>query len=578
MPEFNAGAMENPGCVTFRDTMVFRGAATPDEVLQRSNTIAHEMAHMWFGDLVTMHWWDDLWLNESFAEYMAYEALTEVTEFTDAWVEFGVIRKMWGYAAERAPSTHPVAGSPAPDAHSALGNFDGISYAKGASVLRQLIAHIGDDAFLRGVTAHLSTNEFGNGDLAEFLAAMEQASGRSLAAWSSAWLETAGADRLTLEGDVLVRTAPSDHPVERPHTVDVAVFVGRGRGLAGARRRRRRPHAGARPGRVPPRPSSSPMPVTSPGPRCRSIPARSTTSSAGSTTSRTCRPAPCCGWPCSAAVHRAEVDPRHALDVFCTAWPRRDRLGGAGPVRARRHQRDRADVPPPGRAAGGAARVADAADELLDRSAAVPGTEGDALAVLAARVWARSGSDIDRLRRWSRGEGLPSVLVADDDFRWTVLRRLATLGELSDAEIEAAEAAPTARSRASSPRSASARSVPRPRPRSGHGPRFATTSPSPTTPRSRSPAVSGWRRPTTSSAPISTASVTSSSDCPAGWVTTPCRGSSTAIHPTTLVEEDTAVVSAAVLERGDLTPGVRRALVDADHALREALASRRRFG
>src|SRR3954462_1489404 len=133
------------------------------------------MAHMWFGDLVTMRWWDDLWLNESFAEYMAYRAVVEVTEFTDAWVEFSVIRKQWGYAAERAPSTHPVAGSPAPDARSALGNFDGISYAKGASVIRQLIAHLGDDVFLAGVREHLTTHGFGNGDLGEFLGAMESA-------------------------------------------------------------------------------------------------------------------------------------------------------------------------------------------------------------------------------------------------------------------------------------------------------------------------------------------------------------------------------------------------------------------
>ena len=200
VPEFNAGAMENPGCVTFRDTMIFRGAATPDQVLSRSSTIAHEMAHMWFGDLVTMTWWDDLWLNESFAEYMAYRTVVEVTEFTDAWVEFGVIRKLWGYAAERAPSTHPVAGSPAPDALSALGNFDGISYAKGASVIRQLIAYIGDEAFVAGVVEHLRSHAYGNGDLAQFLAAMESASGRSLAAWSRAWLETAGADRLAVDG------------------------------------------------------------------------------------------------------------------------------------------------------------------------------------------------------------------------------------------------------------------------------------------------------------------------------------------------------------------------------------------
>jgi aminopeptidase N len=158
VPEFNAGAMENPGCVTLRDQYVFRGATTHDEVLTRSGTISHEMAHMWFGDLVTMQWWDDLWLNESFAEYMSHRTLCEATEFTDAWVDSSMARKPWGYAAERMPSTHPVAGSPAPDAQSALQNFDGISYAKGAATLRQLIAHIGDAAFISGVAEYLRSH------------------------------------------------------------------------------------------------------------------------------------------------------------------------------------------------------------------------------------------------------------------------------------------------------------------------------------------------------------------------------------------------------------------------------------
>ena len=194
VPEFNAGAMENPGCVTFRDTYVFRGAAARDEVLTRSNTIAHEMAHMWFGDLVTMRWWDDLWLNESFAEYMAHRTSVDATEFTEGWVDSTVARKMWGYAAERTPSTHPVAGGAALDAQAALQDFDGISYAKGAATLRQLIAHIGDDAFIAGVSAYLREHAYGNGTLADFLGSMERASGQDLGEWSKAWLLTAGLD------------------------------------------------------------------------------------------------------------------------------------------------------------------------------------------------------------------------------------------------------------------------------------------------------------------------------------------------------------------------------------------------
>src|SRR6476619_3634331 len=177
VPEFNAGAMENPGCVTFRDTYVFRGAAARDEVLTRSNTIAHEMAHMGFGDLVTMRWWDDLWLNESFAEYLAYRAVAEATPFTGSWTTFLAKRKAWGYRADQLSSTHPVAGEAA-DTSAALLNFDMITYAKGASVLKQLVAWVGLEPFLSGLRSYFKKHAFGNSEFPDLLSALEASSGR----------------------------------------------------------------------------------------------------------------------------------------------------------------------------------------------------------------------------------------------------------------------------------------------------------------------------------------------------------------------------------------------------------------
>ena len=153
VPDFNAGAMENPGCVTLRDQFIYRSRATAAERATRAGVVAHELAHMWFGDLVTMTWWDDLWLNESFAEYMAHRCCTESTRYP-LWTEFGILRKDWGFQADQAPSTHPVAGNGAPDADAALQDFDGISYAKGAAVLRQLAAHLGDEVFFGGLRHH----------------------------------------------------------------------------------------------------------------------------------------------------------------------------------------------------------------------------------------------------------------------------------------------------------------------------------------------------------------------------------------------------------------------------------------
>jgi aminopeptidase N len=223
VPDFNAGAMENPGCVTFRDQFVFRSASTRGERAVRANVIAHEMAHMWFGDLVTMRWWDDLWLNESFAEYMAYRVCSEVTDYP-SWAEFGIKRKDWGFVADQAPSTHPVAGNGSADAASALADFDGISYAKGAAVLRQLATFVGDDVFFTGLRAYFAEHAYGNAAFGDLLGAWVGAGAEGLPGWADAWLRTSGLDVLTTrrqDGRLLLARGASDGP-ERPHAVTVS--------------------------------------------------------------------------------------------------------------------------------------------------------------------------------------------------------------------------------------------------------------------------------------------------------------------------------------------------------------------
>ncbi|MFE3996983.1 aminopeptidase N [Streptomyces goshikiensis] len=231
VPEFNAGAMENPGLVTFRDEYVFRSAVTDTERQRRAMVIAHEMAHMWFGDLVTLRWWDDIWLNESFAEYMGYQTLTEATRFTGTWTEFGMERKPWGYDADQRPSTHPVAPAPdaVPDTASALLNFDGISYAKGASALRQLVAWLGEKDFLAGINTHFTRHKFANASLADFTDSLAAHTDRDVHAWADIWLRTTGADTLTpriqdsTDGPA-GWTLTVDHAGTRPHHIAVGAY------------------------------------------------------------------------------------------------------------------------------------------------------------------------------------------------------------------------------------------------------------------------------------------------------------------------------------------------------------------
>ncbi|GAB3111366.1 aminopeptidase N [Streptomyces calidiresistens] len=196
VPEYNIGAMENPGLVTFREEYVFRGRTTRAAYQGRANTLLHEMAHMWFGDLVTMEWWDDLWLKESFADFMGAFSLVKATRFTEGWITFANRRKAWAYRADQLPSTHPVTAD-IRDLQDAKLNFDGITYAKGASVLKQLVAYAGEDAFMEGARRYFRRHAWGNTTLEDLLAVLEETSGRDMGEWAKAWLQTAGVNALT---------------------------------------------------------------------------------------------------------------------------------------------------------------------------------------------------------------------------------------------------------------------------------------------------------------------------------------------------------------------------------------------
>ncbi|MFI0240076.1 aminopeptidase N [Streptomyces sp. NPDC016845] len=233
VPEYNLGAMENPGMVTFREEFIFRGKVTQASYERRANVILHEMAHMWFGDLVTMRWWDDLWLKESFADFMGSFSMVEATRFTNGWITFANNRKAWAYRADQLPSTHPVTAD-IRDLEDAKLNFDGITYAKGASVLKQLVAYVGRDAFLEGARRYFKRHAYGNTRLGDLLSVLEETSGRDMTSWAGSWLQTAGVNSLTpqaiLNGEgritelAVVQEAAESHPELRPHRVAVGLY------------------------------------------------------------------------------------------------------------------------------------------------------------------------------------------------------------------------------------------------------------------------------------------------------------------------------------------------------------------
>ncbi|HEU4515638.1 MAG TPA: aminopeptidase N [Nocardioidaceae bacterium] len=233
VPEYNMGAMENAGCVTFRDEYLPRSRQVRSFYEQRANTILHEMAHMWFGDLVTMRWWDDLWLNESFAEWASHHASVKATKYTEAWTGFTNARKNWAYRQDQLPSTHPIAADNY-DLEAVEVNFDGITYAKGASSLKQLVAWVGEEEFLTGLRAYFKAHAFGNSELTDLLGALEKASGRELDSWAKEWLQTSGVNTLAADFEVddegrftsfaVRQTANPEFPTVRRHRIGVGLY------------------------------------------------------------------------------------------------------------------------------------------------------------------------------------------------------------------------------------------------------------------------------------------------------------------------------------------------------------------
>jgi aminopeptidase N len=423
VPEFNAGAMENPGCVTFRDPLVFTSRVTRNQHVSRASTIAHEMAHQWFGDLVTPQWWDDLWLNESFAEYLGNRVTADATEYADAWVHTAFTRKSWGLFADQSPVTHPVAGNGAADARAALQDFDGISYAKGSAALKQLASRIGDETFLAGTREHVRRHRFGNATMQDLFEAWEEAGAGDLSGWTTGWLRTAGLDaiRLDREAGALLRTPPEDHPADRPHSFHVALHDGTGWR------------------RVPVHLTADRAPLAADHAAVVPDPAEETWARFDlDAVTRAALPDLVTGvedplmraslWnTLRSGVHNAWLPLSEALLLLERALPVEEDETGVQALTGFARQRLVGWAHDP---VGSAARVHAAALEGLEQAAARSGRQ---LGLFQAVV--DTCGEAGRLRAWLAGRGLPDGLDLDRELRWRVLTRLAVLGDTDATEL-----------------------------------------------------------------------------------------------------------------------------------------------
>ncbi|HZO68164.1 MAG TPA: aminopeptidase N [Kribbellaceae bacterium] len=430
VPELNWGAVENPGCVTFNDNFLFRGQATYAERMQRAVVVAHELAHMWFGDLVTMRWWDDLWLNESFAEYMGYKVVSEVTGFRTARTAFA-IRKAWGYDADQRTSTHPVAGQSIDDAAAALANFDGISYAKGAAALGQLVTWVGEANFLAAINDHFARHRFGNATLADLVAALTETSGRDVRSWTEAWLRTSGVDtlRLTVDGTTAVLAGGS-----RPHRILVGGYDLRDGRLV--LRERGETETGPLPWLVDgPRPDLVLPNDQDLGYLKVRLDPRSweTVTSYLSTIDDPLNRAVL--WNLARDLVRdAELPVADYLDVVGSQLPSEPDVSLAAFVLrfARREVAGR--YVDPARHADAVAALAVVCRKLLASGGGVrPGAEG--MPVAATRELVECTADADELRGWLAAGRVTGGAELDPELRWTVLRRLSAIGSATESDL-----------------------------------------------------------------------------------------------------------------------------------------------
>jgi aminopeptidase N len=452
VPEFNAGAMENASCVTFLEDYVFRSRVTRYLYERRCETVLHEMAHMWFGDLVTMRWWDDLWLNESFATWASVLCQSQATEYTCAWTTFATVEKAWAYRQDQLPSTHPIACN-IPDVQAVEVNFDGITYAKGASVLRQLVAYVGLEEFLAGLRIYFTRHAWANATLADLLAALEQASGRDLSGWSAQWLETTGLNTLrpefTLDGDgafasfaVLQDGARPGAGERRTHRLAVGVY-GSPSGTTGALVRTHRVELDVSAERT-----EVPELVGVPAGELVLVNDDDLTYCAmrldeKSLTTLVDRigditeslPRSLCWSAAWEMTREAEFKARDFVAVVLSGLPAETEVGVVQRLLAQVQVALSSYADPAWAAEDGWPRFTGTLMNLV--SAADPGSDHQLALVNALTAALLGKPELDALAGWLAGDGVPAALSVDTDLRWRLLQALIAHGAMGEDEIAA---------------------------------------------------------------------------------------------------------------------------------------------